>query len=103
MLALFEEHSRMDAEDRETIAWINAVLQRLAASRVACIEVEGELLKSKLAWKIASHRQSMLYRVVALASGSAASWNAFNPLCSILAARALIETIAALFSFSRSS
>lgn len=35
-----------------------------------------------------------LYRTVALAKGCADEWNAGNVVCSILAARALLETVA---------
>ena len=45
--------------------------------------------------------QSILYRLVALASGCALNWNAGNQLCSMLAARSLIETVASLHSFEK--
>ena len=70
------------------------VLDRLARRRLAKIEVDGHLLKSKLAWKAATFGEALLYRVVALADGCAQNWNSGNVLCSILAVRALVETIA---------
>lgn len=72
----------------------NACLDRLLARRAQVVKPEGAFARSKLAWKAALLQQSLLYRTTALASGCAASWNERNVLCSTLAARALIETIA---------
>jgi hypothetical protein len=95
----FEVMPEMNVDDVDSIKGVNLVLKRLAQRRVDRIEVSGNLLNSKLAWKIATYRQSMLYRTVALTSGCALCWNAGNSLCSMLTARALIETIALLIDF----
>jgi hypothetical protein len=81
-------------ENWDDIQRYNACLDRLLARRVQCVKPEGVFARSKLAWKCALLQQSLLYRTTALASGCAASWNERNVLCSMLAARALIETIA---------
>ncbi len=72
----------------------NATLERLQSRRKSEIVVSGPLVKSKPAWKFALLQQSILYRVLALANGCADMWNTKNVVCSILAARGLLETIA---------
>jgi hypothetical protein len=81
-------------ENWSDIRRYNDCLDRLVACRVQSVKPEGLFSRSKLAWKCALLQQSLLYRTTALASGCAASWNDRNVLCSTLAARALIETIA---------
>src|SRR5579862_5058079 len=75
----------------------NAVLDRLQARRVP----EVRLGASKREWRIAVLQQAFLYRTIALAKGCADAWNAGNVLCSVLAARALLETIAVVEDFER--
>jgi hypothetical protein len=89
-----EEHAR-------AIADFNSTLVRLRNRRVDKIDVSASvlLLRSKLAWKLATYQQPVLYRIVMLASGCAMNWNARNLLCSYLAARALIETMALFLEF----
>ncbi len=77
----------------------NAGLDKLAQRRVEGIEITGPYLRSKLAWKVATYQQPMLYRVVALGSGIALNWNARKLICTYLSARALIETLAVLLEF----
>jgi hypothetical protein len=101
MTAVFEITADMNAKDASTIASVNQLINALAERRVARIELECNFLRSKLAWNVACHRQSILYRLVALASGCALNWNAGNQLCSMLAARSLIETVASLHSFEK--
>lgn len=81
----------------EEIALINRCLDYLKSIRVERVEVEGRYLRSKLAWKLAIYRQSMLYRIVALAESSALNWNQANVLGAYLSTRALLETYAVLF------
>jgi hypothetical protein len=80
---------------------VNATLARLRQQRKGQILVEGPLQKSKLAWKVATYRQAILYRTVMLTEGIALNWNERNGLCSFLAARALIETVAVTFDLAR--
>jgi len=81
-------------KDRSDLREIDKVVERLAERRVIVIKVEGLYGRSKLAWKVATYQQAILYRVVALSRGARDSWNARNlPVC-FLAVRALVETLA---------
>jgi hypothetical protein len=82
--------------DVTLIREINAGLYRLQAQRVDQIEVEGRLMESKLAWKLAIYRESVLWRTVALTESVAINWNSDNIVGAYLSARALIETSALL-------
>lgn len=73
---------------------ISTAIARLAARRKSAIELDGPLAQSKLAWKVATYQQAILYRVVALLRGTRDAWNARNILTSLLALRAFVETIA---------
>jgi len=80
-------------EDWTKVERYNECLERLLKRRVQEVAATGYCLESKTAWKCAVLKQSLLYRVTALATGCAAMWNDGNIVCSILAARALMETI----------
>jgi hypothetical protein len=80
---------------------IDAAIERLVNRRKAKIEVEGAFAQSKIAWKIATYQQAVLYRVVALATGTRLVWNARNVLACFLLVRALVETIAVFDEFER--
>ena len=88
-----------DAKAIENLTITNAAIARLASRRVSEIRVEGPLAKSKIAWKVATFEQAILYRTVMLAEGAAEAWNSDNFLTCILAARSLSETFAVLFDF----
>jgi hypothetical protein len=90
-----------DAEAIENLAAINGAIVRLASRRKSEIRKKGPYAKSKIAWKVATYEQAILYRVVMLASGAAEAWNSDNFLTCILAARSLTETFAVLFDFER--
>jgi hypothetical protein len=77
----------------EDVECFNACLERLLSRRKSEIDVRGPLIESKTAWKCAVLQQAFLYRVTLLALGCADAWNAGNIVCSMLAARALLETI----------
>jgi hypothetical protein len=88
-----------DAVDLTTEKWQkleegNACLQRLIARRKPEIAVEGPLIESKTAWKLAILQQSLLYRVCALARGTADAWNINNVTAAVILARSLLETVA---------
>lgn len=92
----FVDHDDKRANDfRE----LDAAIEQLAARRLARLEIEGPFLQSKLAWKIASYQQAILYRTVALARGARVAWNTRNALSSYLLVRALVETIAVFDDF----
>jgi len=84
----------------EDVERFNACLERLLKRRKSEVVVSGPLTESKTAWKCAVLQQALLYRVTMLASGCAEEWNSGNIVCSMLAARALLETIV-LSSFFR--
>lgn len=81
-------------EKWEDVRRYNAVLRRLQKRRETKVERASHLAASKIAWKAAVLQQAYLYRVIELARASAKMWNLANVLCSVLAARALLETIA---------
>jgi hypothetical protein len=89
----------LQAKEAEQLSRVNAALDRLSKRRRREIRVEGPLVRSKLAWKLATLQESFLYRAVTLARGVALAWNARNFLTSILAARSLIETLVLVEDF----
>ena len=95
----FEFPENVDANAAKDIREFNATLVRLRGRRLKQIAISGPLLKSKLAWKIATYQQPVLYRIVMLASGCAVNWNGKNLLCAYLASRALVETVAVVWLF----
>jgi hypothetical protein len=85
-------------EDWAEVRTFNNFLRRLTKRRLTKIERVGHL-ESMLAWKIVALQQVLLYRIVELATGCTRMWNAGNVLCSVLTARALMETIALILDF----
>jgi hypothetical protein len=79
----------------------NSVLRRLDKRRATRVAIDGPLAESKIAWKAAVYQQALLYRVIELGSGCAKMWNIGNVICSVLAARALLETIAVAVDFEK--
>lgn len=92
----FVKHDRELADDMQTI---HDATERLAARRKPKIEAEGPLEKSKIAWKIATYQEAVLWRGVMLARGTRQAWNARKFLVCFLAVRALIETLAVFDNF----
>jgi hypothetical protein len=86
--------------DWEEAARLNAVLAGLTTQRQPRVAREGAL-RGRVAWKVAVFRQAALYRLVALAAGSAADWNARNVLGAALLARGVLEAAALLADFDR--
>src|SRR3977135_1515628 len=80
-------------ENWEDVDRFNSCLERLLLRRKSEIVVCGPLTESKTAWKCAILQQALLYRITLLARGCADEWNAGNIVCSMLAARALLETM----------
>jgi hypothetical protein len=66
MPSSFEVFPHFVEADVQLIDQVNTSLARLRTARASMIERVGPLQQSKLAWKVATFRQSMLYRVVAL-------------------------------------
>jgi hypothetical protein len=73
----------------------------MANWRKSEVTATEKCLESKIAWKCAVLQQSLLYRVTALAIGCTKMWNEDNVVCSVLAARALMDTIALLHHISQ--
>jgi hypothetical protein len=89
----------LQAKQAEQLSRVNAALARLSKRRRSEIRVEGPLARSKLAWKLATLQEAFLYRTVTLVRGVALTWNAWNFLTCILAARSLIETLVLVEEF----
>ncbi len=87
---------RLPESDKALIEKLNASVNRLDARRAVEIAVSGLFARSKLAWKIATYQHALLNRVVSLMDGAALGWNNHNTLAAMLAARALMETVAVL-------
>ena len=94
------EKSAIDDDEWDDVERYNTCLERLLSRRKNEVVVSGPLTESKTAWKCAILQQALLYRVTMLARGCAVAWNGGNIVCSMLAARALLETIV-LCSFIR--
>jgi hypothetical protein len=97
---LSTQHVVLGSDELEDVKEADEALRRLAARRRSEVTVAGPLAQSKQAWKVAVYQQSILYRVVMLAEGAVSTWNDGNILTSILAARALIETVAVVYEFT---
>jgi hypothetical protein len=80
-------------ENWENVEEFNVCLLQLIARRKPEVTIEGLLIESKTAWKLATLQQSLLYRVCALANGTADAWNANNVTASLILGRALMETV----------
>ena len=89
----------LNQDDVELIDAVNGALSRLRSRRLPSIEIVGRYLDSKLAWKVGTYREVLLYRIVALCGSLALNWNASNILGCCLSARALMETSALLLDF----
>jgi hypothetical protein len=83
------------------IGILNEALERLTVRRVELVAKKGPLKKSKLAWKVATYKEALLYRTVALTNGCAAAWNRDDVLGCALHARALVETVAVLMDLDK--
>jgi hypothetical protein len=90
---------RAAGENWDDVRRFNQVLRRLDKMCAKSVVAEGQFATSKLAWKAAVLQQVLLYRCVGLGSGCAKMWNFGNVLCSVLAARALLETISLTLDF----
>jgi hypothetical protein len=99
MSIAFQTPPKMPPDDAELVALTNETLERLRNERVVTID-HADFPDSKIAWKIATYRQSVLYRIVALAEALALNWNAQNVLGCYLTARSIIETAALLHDFA---
>jgi hypothetical protein len=86
-------------EKWEEVRLQNYCLRRLVRMRKTKVSAIGPLADSKIAWKAAVLQQALLYRGTELAIGCGRMWNVGNVLCSVLAGRALLETVALTLDF----
>src|ERR1700735_158929 len=91
-LGFTQEAVEKAKDDWSQIDKLNKALDRLQKRKVPSVAAEGDLGISKVAWKIATFQQAILYRIVMLAAGTADMWNSGNCLGSVLCARALMES-----------
>jgi hypothetical protein len=89
-----QESLDLNVEKWPDVQRYNLSFISLLSRRKPVLAAEGLFFASKTAWKCALLQQSLLYRVTSLACGCADAWNAKNIVCSGLAARALLETVA---------
>lgn len=86
-------------ENGKDVRRYNSALRRLEKRRTTKVDEAGPLAESQIAWKAAVLQQALLYRTIELGSGCTKMWNFGNVLCSVLGARALLETIAVIVYF----
>lgn len=99
---IFIDASAVPEKDQSDIAIINSALKSVEGRRQNQIDCLDEpYIWSKIAWKVALFSNAMVYRFAAIADGTALSWNSNNALSAILNARALVETVAVYWEFSR--
>ncbi|MGE7473262.1 hypothetical protein ACQKLX_27795 [Bosea sp. NPDC003192] len=85
----------LSSEEASVVDRINKGLLRVAAARSE--KVKGaDYLASKLAWKVKTYQNGLLYRTVSLFDGCVAAMGASSPVVAMLASRALLETVALL-------
>ncbi len=72
---------------------INRAMDTLTGQRVATVRA-ADFIHSKLAWKLATLRQSYTYRLVDLGDATIEQWQQGNTLVSIVLARSFFETVA---------
>jgi hypothetical protein len=87
--------------DWDEISKVNTLLTALDARKQPVVAREGELLRSKLAWKIVAFEQAALQRVLALADGAVQLWNLRSVAGAVLCSRAVVETAAVLLDIAR--
>ena len=93
MITFAEQGYELTAEHRARLVAADQVLGRLRAkreSRVAAADCSG-----LATWAFDSYLQLGLYRIVSLADGIAAEWNAFRVVNCAILTRSMMETAAA--------
>jgi hypothetical protein len=88
--------TRLTEDLKEEVEALAGELDALRALRQVTITAEGPLSRSKIALKLAIYRNSLLWRLVALYEGTAASWNGGAAISALLSARASLETLAVI-------
>jgi hypothetical protein len=100
-MTLIDENS-VPEKERDDLAQINSELELVAALRVDIIDpLDDPYCKSKIGWNAAVFSNAMVHRFVSLAEGVGLSWNSSHILSAVLNARAMSETAAIYWEFSR--
>ena len=97
----FDSDMGLSSDNVELLASVNQCVGRLIDRRRTTIVVVDRYLDSKLAWKVGTFVEVILYRIVALCQSLALNWNVQNMLGCNLSARALMETSALLLDFEQ--
>jgi hypothetical protein len=101
MVQQFTIFPELPPESAESLTELNEALTRLHQRRRSEIEVTGRRARSKIAWKMETFCEAMLYRIVDLAESAALCWNADRVLGAMLNARAIVETVAVLYDYEQ--
>ncbi|MGB4107662.1 MAG: hypothetical protein WBK55_07680 [Alphaproteobacteria bacterium] len=75
----------------------NESLSKLKKGQVKFIKVEGDLARSKLAWKIATYSEAIRYRLIEVTEACIDEWQKERFVACFIMARVIIETVAALY------
>ncbi|PCJ95091.1 MAG: hypothetical protein COA45_12525 [Zetaproteobacteria bacterium] len=90
------EAAGINWEDANTL---NEYIYELKKHQVKEIRVEGDLARSKLAWKIEIYSQAMRYRLIELSEVCIEQWNKERFVSCFIFARSIIETVSVLYDF----
>jgi hypothetical protein len=80
---------------------VNTLLAQLEARQRPVVAREGDLLRSKVAWKIVAFEQAALLRTLTLADGAVRLWNLRSVAGAVLCSRAVVETAAVLLDVAQ--
>lgn len=77
--------------------FINRAISDLHSLKIDEMHVDGDLAKSKIAWKIKKLSQSFVHRLCELSDSCYLTWASHHHVSSLILARAIIETCALLW------
>ncbi|TAI60321.1 hypothetical protein [Bradyrhizobium sp. Leo170] len=96
------DSTMVESAHRDEIGELNFGLEQLAKRRLAVIDIiEEPYRRSKIAWKVAMLSNAVTHRFISLAEGAALSWNDSIFLSAVLNGRAMVETAAFFWEFSK--
>jgi hypothetical protein len=88
-------------EESSRLEKIHKILGYLASRKQSELPAFEPSPRSPTSWNIAIYWKALLYRLVGTTKGAIITWNSGNTLCSFLAARALLETVAVAWHYHR--
>lgn len=92
----------VESAHRDDIVKLNSALEELAKRRIPSIDILNEpYRRSKITWKVAILSNAVTHRFVSLAEGAGLSWNNSIFLSAVLNGRAMVETAAFFWEFSK--